>query len=83
MMQGVDWENPNCIRTCQEMIDWIREVGFLPLFRNGAAGFSVEEPAALAWWTGDEERDPWEWRRRIVRYFPQAEPQALAAVLGG
>lgn len=41
------------------------ESGFLPLFKNGIPGFSLEERTVPDyWWSGDEERDPWEWRAR-------------------
>ena len=56
------------VHSCGELIRWIDEVGFLPLFRNQADGFSAEgnipDPY---WWTGDPERDPWEWRQQIAR----------------
>ena len=46
----------------------VDEIGFLPLFQNEIDGFSVEEnTAALAWWTGDPDQDPWEWRTLITR----------------
>ena len=45
----------------------IDEVGFLPLFKNEVDSFSAEENTSdLYWWTGDEEQDPWEWRRLIA-----------------
>ena len=68
IMRGLSWDDPLCIRSWEALIDWIDEVGFLPLFKNEAAGFSVEEHTAdCAWWTGDAERDPWEWRQAIAR----------------
>ena len=42
--------------------------GFLPLFRNGINGFSAEERTCPQdWWSGDVNRDPWEWRQMIAR----------------
>ncbi len=68
IMRGRDWNDPACIRTYQELIGRINEVGFLPLFKNEIDGFSVEEQTAdLFWWTGDIERDPWEWRVLAAR----------------
>lgn len=68
IMHGMDWNDPFRIRTCRELIDWIREVGFLPLFKNEAEGFSAEEHVSdRFWWTGDPEQDPWVWRERIAR----------------
>ena len=61
MMNGLEWNNPYCIRTWQELINWIKEIGFLPLFQNEIEGFSVEEHVSpLYWWTGNAEQDPWE-----------------------
>ena len=49
-------------------IDYINEIGFLPLFKNEIPGFSVEERTVPHyWWSGDQERDPWEWREIIAR----------------
>ena len=68
IMRGLDWDDPSRIQSWEELIGWIDEVGFLPLFKNEVDGFSVEEHTAdCAWWTGDAERDPWEWRQLIAR----------------
>ena len=68
IMRGMDWNDPGRIRSWEELIDWINEIGFLPLFKNEINGFSAEENTSdLYWWTGDEEQDPWEWRELIVR----------------
>ena len=65
-MKGLEWDNPYRIRSWRELINWINEVGFLPLFANEVPGFSVEEHVSpLFWWTGDQEQDPWEWREII------------------
>ena len=68
IMRGPAWEDPACIHSWQELVDWIDEVGFLPLFRNGIDGFSAEERTCPQdWWSGDADRDPWEWRQLIAR----------------
>lgn len=68
IMRGPAWEDPACIHSWQELVDWIDEVGFLPLFRNGIDGFSAEERTCPTdWWSGDAARDPWEWRQLIAR----------------
>lgn len=68
VMHGLDWDNPYRIRSYQELINWINEVGFLPLFRNEIEDFSAEEHTSPRfWWTGDREQDPWEWREIIAR----------------
>jgi hypothetical protein len=68
MMYGVDENDPECIHTVEEAIENINRLGFLPLFKNDIPGFSLEErTVADYWWSGDEKRDPWEWREIIAR----------------
>ena len=43
IMYGVSEDDPECLHTVDELIEYIEEVGFLPLFRNEIPGFSVEE----------------------------------------
>ena len=51
-----------------EAIEYINEVGFLPLFKNDIPGFSLEERTVPEyWWSEDSEHDPWEWREIIAR----------------
>lgn len=67
IMRGLDWDNPYRIRTWQELVNWINEVGFLPLFGNAVKGFSAEEHVSPDyWWTGIRDEDPWEWREIIA-----------------
>ena len=59
IMRGMDWADPYRIRSWQELIHWIDEIGFLPLFKNEIDGFSAEEHTSdLYWWSGDPEQDP-------------------------
>ena len=68
IMYGVDWDDPECLHTVDDAIDYINEVGFLPLFKNDIPGFSLEERTVPNyWWCGDPEVDPWEWREIIAR----------------
>ena len=68
IMRGLPWDDPLRIRSWQELIAWIDQVGFLPLFKNEIEGFSVEEHTSdLYWWTGDARQDPWEWRQIMAR----------------
>lgn len=67
-MYGVDWDDPECIHTVDEAIEYINEIGFLPLFRNDIPGFSLEERTVPEyWWCEDVDRDPWMWRAVIAR----------------
>lgn len=68
VMYGVEWDDPECIHTVDEAIEYIDKIGFLPLFRNDIPGFSLEERTyADFWWSGNPEIDPWEWRAIIAR----------------
>jgi len=67
IMRGMAWDDPLRIRTYRELINYIDQVGFLPLFANEVPGFSVEEHVSPDyWWSGDREQDPWEWRQIIA-----------------
>ncbi len=56
------------INTFDELMETVDREGFLPLFRNGIRGFSVEDRTRTAgWWTGLEQIDPWEWRALAAR----------------
>lgn len=68
IIYGVDWDDPECIHTVDEAIEYINSIGFLPLFKNEIPGFSLEErTAAMYWWSGNLDKDPWEWREIISR----------------
>ena len=67
IIRGLALSDPDCIKTVEQLVDYINEVGFLPLFKNDIPGFSVEEhTAANGWWCGDAKTDPWEWRGIIA-----------------
>ena len=68
VMHGMAWDDPYRIRTPRELINYVDQVGFLPLFANEVPGFSAEEHVSdLFWWSGDPEQDPWEWREILAR----------------
>ena len=63
MIHGVNWDDPKCLHTPEEVVAYVNKVGFLPLFKNELPGFSLEERSVGdGWWSGDEGRDPWQWR---------------------
>lgn len=67
IMYGVTEDDPYCIKSVEGLEKYINEIGFLPLFKNGIPGFSVEERTVAGyWWSGNRERDPWEWRQIIA-----------------
>ena len=68
IMYGIDESDPSCLHNADDLTAYINRVGFLPLFKNKIAGFSVEEHTSSDyWWTGDLIRDPWEWRMMIAK----------------
>ena len=68
IMHGVSKDAPECIHTVEQAIEYINQIGFLPLFKNEIPGFSLEERTVSEdWWSGDVGRDPWEWREIIAR----------------
>lgn len=67
IMYGVDWNDPECIHSADEAVEYINKVGFLPLFKNDIPGFSLEERTVPDFWWTDDERDPWSWREKIAR----------------
>lgn len=68
IMRGVSEDDPRCIKSAEKLLEYIEEVGFLPLFRNEISDFSVEERTVPErWWTDDIENDPWEWRAVLAR----------------
>ena len=80
IMYGLPDDDPECVHNFEEMTGLIDRVGFLPLFRNEIEGFSVEEHAnPRYWWTGDSERDPWEWRK----YAARSREMAYGKFFGG
>ena len=67
-LKGLDWRNPGCIHSVEELEKCIEEVGFLPFFANEIEGFSVEEKTDPKYWFSEnEKRDPWMWREIISR----------------
>ena len=66
-MKGCRRTDRDCLRSPDDLLDMILEIGFLPLFSNGIPGFSVEEHTpAEDWWTDDPARDPWTWRQLLA-----------------
>jgi hypothetical protein len=40
VVYGVDENDPECIHTVEETIEYINRIGFLPFFKNDIPGFS-------------------------------------------
>lgn len=67
IMYGVKEDDPECLHTIEEAIDYINHIGFLPLFKNDIPGFSLEERTVSDYWWSGDARDPWERREIIAR----------------
>ena len=66
-MKGCGRNDPKRLRGPEDLVDLVREIGFLPLFSNAVPGFSVEERTpAEDWWTDDPAGDPWAWRQALA-----------------
>ena len=63
IMHGLSARDKKRLHTVEELIAYVKQIGFLPLFANEIKGFSVEErTVANYWWTDDIKNDPWAWR---------------------
>lgn len=56
----------NMLRSPDDIISLTEELGFLPFFRNGIPGFSIEERTPGELWFTDQD-GPWEWKGPIAR----------------
>ena len=66
IMKGCRRNDPFCLHSPEDLLELIRQIGFLPLFSNEVPGFSVEErTVADHWWT-DDPLDPWAWRQTLA-----------------
>ncbi|MCD8297622.1 MAG: hypothetical protein LUC88_08615 [Prevotella sp.] len=58
------------IETQEQLEQRIQEWGFLPFFRNGVEGFSIEEIVPEDLLFGDNEQgNAWEWKGPIIRHW--------------
>lgn len=55
------------IRSPDDVIRLVEDVGFLPFFANHIPGFSVEECCPRELWFADGVDGPWEWKGPIAR----------------
>jgi len=47
IMRGLPWDDPYRIRSWQELIAWIDEIGFLPLFKSAAFLLRSTPPTSI------------------------------------
>ncbi len=58
------------IGSMQELIDAIKELGFVPFFANEIEGFSIEEHIGRGCWYNDSNEEfwpAWEWKGPVIR----------------
>ncbi len=55
------------LRSPEDVMRLVEEIGFLPFFRNSIRDFSVEELCPRELWFGDGVDGPWEWKGPIAR----------------
>ena len=58
--------NDDTLRSAADLERLALRLGFLPFFRCGVAGFSVEEHTPREYWFTDEE-GAWEWKGPVIR----------------
>jgi hypothetical protein len=54
------------ITTARELTALVNEIGFIPLFKGGVEGFSVEELTPGGVWYEGGDGDPWSWREELA-----------------
>ncbi len=55
------------LRSAQDIVALVEELGFLPFFANGIRGFSIEECCPRELWFSDTVDGPWEWKGPAAR----------------
>lgn len=55
------------IHTMLEMEERVLDLGFLPFFRCGIPGFSIEEMTPRELWWPSEPWAPWEWKGPVIK----------------
>ena len=55
------------LRSADDIIQLVQEIGFLPFFENDIKGFSIEENCPSELWFSDDADGPWEWKGPIIR----------------
>lgn len=55
------------IRGVEDLLNLVKQCGFLPFFANDISGFSVEEHTPRELWFSGEADGPWEWKGPAAR----------------
>ena len=54
------------LRTAEDLANAVEKIGFLPFFKNGIPGFSIDEHTPRELWFTSVE-GPWEWKGPAIR----------------
>ena len=55
------------LHSAKDLAALVREIGFLPFFRNAIPGFSIEECTPRTLWFSATEDGPWEWKDEAIQ----------------
>ncbi len=55
------------IKSKDDVVRLVDELGFLPYFKGEIPGFSIEENCRRFWGTPEDPDGPWEWKGPIIR----------------
>lgn len=55
------------LKSKEDIIRLVDEIGFLPFFKNEISGFSIEEHTPMELWFSDVADGPWEWKGPVAR----------------
>lgn len=55
------------LKSVDDIVNLVQEIGFLPFFANHINGFSIEEWCPPELWFSDDTDGPWEWKGPAVR----------------
>lgn len=55
------------IKTKEDVVRLVDELGFLPYFQGEIPGFSIEENTRVMWGSDADPEGPWEWKGPIIR----------------
>lgn len=55
------------LKSADDIVNLVQEIGFLPFFANHISGFSIEECCPPELWFSDDTDGPWEWKGPAVR----------------
>lgn len=66
IMNGYESLEEAPLKKVEDLIAYVKKVGFLPFFSNSIPGYSVEELSyRYGWWGDNPQIDPWAWREVV------------------